>query len=253
MQALGLIETKGLVAAIESADAMLKAADVNILEKMYVGGGLVSIAVTGDVAAVKAAVEAGAAAVGMLNSTLLISQHVIPRPHEYLEDTIISSKLLKDMDIPTAASAEIESAAEIIKEETAEAPAKVIEEEAVKVPSEVVKEETAEAPVEVIKEQAFQAEDAAVESFENDEVVLSGDTTPSLEMDLSKLHNRKDVDKILSECGLENTIKLLSKLKVIELRNLARKYRNFGIKGRSISKAGKQLLITEFKKFYGYN
>ena len=72
MQSLGLIETKGLIAAIESADAMLKTSNVNILEKTYVGGGLVSIAVTGDVAAVKAAVEAGAAAVKNINVTLLI-------------------------------------------------------------------------------------------------------------------------------------------------------------------------------------
>lgn len=92
MQALGLIETKGLLAAVEGADAMLKAANVNLIEKTLVGGGLVTMAVTGDVGAVKAAVEAGAAAVEQLKSELLISQHVIPRPHGELNGTIFGSE-----------------------------------------------------------------------------------------------------------------------------------------------------------------
>lgn len=96
MQALGLIETRGLVAAVESADAMLKAAEVKLLEKTIVGGGLVSITVAGDVGAVKAAVDAGAAAVEQLNKNALVSQHVIPRPHESLEEIIILEKPLSD-------------------------------------------------------------------------------------------------------------------------------------------------------------
>jgi microcompartment protein CcmL/EutN len=88
MQALGLIETKGLLVAIESADAMLKSADVTLLEKAYVGGGLVSIIVTGEVAAVQAAVDAGVAAVCQVNRSLLISQHVIPRPQDEVASLI---------------------------------------------------------------------------------------------------------------------------------------------------------------------
>ena len=98
MQALGLIETRGLVAAVESADAMLKAAEVKLLEKTIVGGGLVSITVAGDVGAVKAAIEAGAAAVDQLNKNALVSQHVIPRPHESLEAIIILEKPLLDAE-----------------------------------------------------------------------------------------------------------------------------------------------------------
>ncbi|MDR1773155.1 MAG: BMC domain-containing protein, partial [Hungatella sp.] len=71
MQALGFIETKGVLVAIEAADAMLKAADVSLLEKTKVGGGLVAVTVTGDVAAVKAAVDAGAAAVERINDAAL--------------------------------------------------------------------------------------------------------------------------------------------------------------------------------------
>ena len=70
MQALGMIETKGTLAAVEAADAMLKAADVALLEKTKVGGGLVTVTVTGGVAAVTAAVDAGAAAVERLGSDL---------------------------------------------------------------------------------------------------------------------------------------------------------------------------------------
>lgn len=95
MQALGLIETKGLVAAVDSADAMLKAAEVTLIEKTYVGGGLVSIIVSGDVAAVKAAVEAGVAAVTQMNKELLVSQHVIPRPNQELHHLI---RLVKPND-----------------------------------------------------------------------------------------------------------------------------------------------------------
>lgn len=90
MEALGMIETKGLLAAIESADAMLKAAEVRLLERTFVGGGLVTITITGDVAAVKASIDAAAAAVSRLGAELLVSQHVIPRPHVELGETIIS-------------------------------------------------------------------------------------------------------------------------------------------------------------------
>lgn len=79
MQALGFIETKGVLVAIEAADAMLKAADVSLLEKTKVGGGLVAVTVTGDVAAVKAAVDAGAAAVERINAAALVTRHVIAR------------------------------------------------------------------------------------------------------------------------------------------------------------------------------
>lgn len=76
---LGMVETKGLVGAIEAADAMVKAANVNLVGKEQVGGGLVTVMVRGDVGAVKAATDAGAAAAERVGE--LISVHVIPRPH----------------------------------------------------------------------------------------------------------------------------------------------------------------------------
>ena len=79
-QALGMIETKGLVASVEAADAMVKAANVTLIGKVHVGGGLVTVMVRGDVGAVTAATDAGAAAAERVGD--LISVHVIPRPHE---------------------------------------------------------------------------------------------------------------------------------------------------------------------------
>ncbi|WP_371363799.1 Propanediol utilization protein PduA [Sporomusa rhizae] len=82
-EALGLIETKGLVGAIEAADAMVKAANVHLIGRELVGGGLVTVMVRGDVGAVKAATDAGAAAAQRVGE--LISVHVIPRPHGDVE------------------------------------------------------------------------------------------------------------------------------------------------------------------------
>ena len=82
-QALGMIETKGLVGAIEAADAMVKAANVTLIARVILGGALVTVFVRGDVGATKAAVDAGAAAADRVGE--LISTHVIPRPHEEVE------------------------------------------------------------------------------------------------------------------------------------------------------------------------
>ena len=84
--ALGMIETKGLVGAIEAADAMTKAANVELVGYEKIGSGLVSVMVRGDVGAVKAAVEAGAAAASRVGE--IVSTHVIPRPHADTEALI---------------------------------------------------------------------------------------------------------------------------------------------------------------------
>ena len=78
-----MVETRGLVAAIEAADAMVKAANVRLVSKEQVGGGLVSVIVRGDVGAVRAATDAGAEAAAKVGE--LVSAHVIPRPHEDVE------------------------------------------------------------------------------------------------------------------------------------------------------------------------
>jgi ethanolamine utilization protein EutM len=83
MIALGMVETRGLVGSIEAADAMVKAANVTLIGSEYTGGGYVTVMVRGDVGAVKAATDAGAAAAKRVGE--LVSAHVIPRPHEEVE------------------------------------------------------------------------------------------------------------------------------------------------------------------------
>jgi len=93
MEALGLIETKGLVAAIEAADAMVKTANVVLTGKEFIGAGYVTISVRGDVGAVQAATEAGAAAARRVGE--LVSVHVIPRPHEEAEKILPGARPVK--------------------------------------------------------------------------------------------------------------------------------------------------------------
>src|SRR5437867_12712671 len=90
MEALGMVETKGLVALVEASDAMIKAANVTLLGWQKIGSGLVTALVVGDVAAVKAAVDAGAAAAGRVGE--VIGVQVIPRPHEDVSSVLPKSK-----------------------------------------------------------------------------------------------------------------------------------------------------------------
>jgi len=92
-EALGLVETHGLVAMIEAADAMVKAANVTVVGWEKIGSGYVTVLVRGDVAAVRAATDAGAAAARRVGE--LIAVHVIPRPHPSLEDVLPIGKAAK--------------------------------------------------------------------------------------------------------------------------------------------------------------
>lgn len=210
MQALGLLETKGLIAAVEGADIMVKAADVSILEKSYVGGGLVTITITGDVGAVKASIEAGIAAVKKLGSEFLISNHVIPRPHNEL-GMIIETKTIQE------------------REETKEDST---------TDTDIIKNDT---PLEDNTE--------SITTVISEESELVDDENLIIVNDISKFH-KEDVDKLVQENGLEETIATLGKLKVTMLRNLAREYNKFEIVGRQISKANKNVLIEKFKLYY---
>ena len=137
MNALGMIETKGLVGSIEAADAMLKAANVTLTSKTHVGGGLVTVMVRGDVGAVKAAVDAGAAAAERVGE--LISVHVIPRPAEDVEHIL---------DPLTQAGPEPAPEPEPDPEPSASEPAPETQPEAVpaKEPAEAAPEEEEEDP-----------------------------------------------------------------------------------------------------------
>ncbi|MHB8276888.1 MAG: BMC domain-containing protein [Candidatus Humimicrobiaceae bacterium] len=88
--AIGLIETKGFVGSVEAADAMVKAADVNIIGSKQTGGGFITVIIEGDVAAVKTAVVEGALAAKRVGE--LVSVHVIPRPHSEVDEILPGSK-----------------------------------------------------------------------------------------------------------------------------------------------------------------
>ncbi len=228
MQALGLIETKGLLASIEAADTMVKSADVSIIEKTYVGGGLVTIAVTGDVGAVKAAIEAGVAAVKNLNEEALVSEHVIPRPHEELESIIGSKSSVETQEV-------------LVSDEKVEEPEEIQETQQI---------QDAE-DLEVVEE---------IQETEDIEEIEEIQNSDALDNDLDKLHkgslenlHKDDVDNLVIKNGIEKTVLILSKLKVVKLRNLAREYKDFGITGRVISKAGKNQLLAKFKLYYEKN
>ena len=94
LEALGMVETKGLVGSIEAADAMVKSANVVLVGKEYIGAGFVTVMVRGDVGAVKAATDAGAAAARRVGE--LVAVHVIPRPHTEVE------KILPPVEEPSA-------------------------------------------------------------------------------------------------------------------------------------------------------
>ena len=226
MQSIGLIETKGLLAAIEAADAMVKSADVNIVEKTYVGGGLVTIIVTGDVGAVKAAIEAGVAAVKKLDQESLVSEHIIPRPHEELKSIIGYDTLVEVLEVPSSDKDK--------KDVYEEKENKDVEE--IKETKDI--EETKDKDIEETEDKSKKEQD----NFDTDLEKL-------YKVSLENLH-KSDVDNLVSKDGIEKTILILSKMKVVKLRNLAREYKDFVITGRTISKAGKNLLITKFKLHY---
>lgn len=130
MQALGMIETKGLIGAIEAADAMTKAANVTLIGKEKVGSGLITVMITGDIGAVKAAVDAGAAAAEQVGH--LVGVHVIARPHDEIENILKKEVVEKEV---------IEETIEEVIEEIVEVTPDIISEEIIEEIEEKAQEE----------------------------------------------------------------------------------------------------------------
>ncbi|MBQ0079416.1 MAG: BMC domain-containing protein [Eubacterium sp.] len=212
MEALGMIETYGLVPSIEAADAMLKAAEVRLLERTFVKGGLVTITVTGDVAAVKASVDAGAAAAARLGENALRTQHVIPRPHVEIGEQIVNPIPLAELKAQEEeADDEEEGPSTGLTEET-----KTEEEPAQTVENAVEEPAPAPAPVKV----------------DADELC------------------KEVIDALVAEQGIDAAMDIVGKTKVVKLRTIAREYDGLGIAGREISKANKSVILEEIKKYY---
>lgn len=210
MQAIGMIETKGLLATIEAADAMVKSANVNILEKVYIGGGYVSVTVTGDVGAVKSAVDAGVSAVNRLGDNILVSHHVIARPHYELESIIETKPAIERLEESIEETVSCEIVEEAIKEEINDN----IEEE-------------------IISE--------ALEEVETLEVVNN-----SMDLEFTK----EELDKLVEEKGLDEAFEILGNLKVSKIRKLAKEFKNIDITSKAISKEDKDSLLIRLRNYY---
>ncbi len=211
--ALGLIETKGLIGAIEAADAMVKTANVKLISKEKISAGLVTVKIVGEVAAVQAAVEAGAAAAQRVSQ--LISAHVIPRPDDQLEDIIYSENKFDSFEQKNITNEEILDNPTLFEQ-------KNFSEEIQKsnVKKKAAENENAKSRLEELKKEAI--EELSKTEFENE-----------------------TKEKIVKEVPSEEE---LSKLNVHKLRHLARSFENFPIKGREISRANREELIAYFNQ-----
>lgn len=232
--ALGLIETKGLIGAIEAADAMVKAANVKLISKEKITAALVTVKIIGEVAAVKSAVDAGAAAAQRVSQ--LVSAHVIPRPDDQIEEIIYypeikveKQKEKETVDIPTSVVKEVEKEEE--KLEIIESPqVEEIEKQ------ESLFESVTDKPKK--KERASQSKSSVASSRIDD---LKNEAISELEKESESDFEIASVDSIPSK-------EELSELNVHKLRHLARAFENFPIKGRQISRANREELIEHFDK-----
>ncbi len=218
MQALGMIETKGLIGSIEAADAMVKAANVTLIGKEHIGGALVTVMVRGDVGAVKAATDAGAAAAQRVGE--LISVHVIPRPHMEVESILPHCPEGPDGDDDGPQEPEPEGA-----------------EEAVTEPQEPEKRtEPEQAPVEETEAPAEQAENAAPEAEET--AVADNPMT------------RQKLEAIFQSEGIEQAMSEITFLRLAELRELAKEYPEHTLTDRNLRRIAKGELLEAFRAFY---
>ncbi len=227
-----MVETKGMIGSIEAADAMLKAADVSLCEQVLVGSGLVTVIVEGDVGAVKAATDAGAAAAQRVGE--LSSVHVIPRPDSQLDGIAIHRPGGNEPDPeptpdPTPDTDEKEAEKEPVmlaekKEGAAEAVSSETVEELPKL--EVVK------PAEPKKPAVVKAETKETEAKADEDV------SPAT------------VDGWFHALEFDEALEMVKKIPVVKLRKVAREISDFGITGRKVSKAGKGQLLDEFRKYY---
>ncbi len=211
MQALGFIETRGLIAAIEGADAMLKAAEVRLVERTFVKGGIVTITVTGDVAACRASVDAAASAVARMGGTIL-STHVIPRPHESLDGSMIGS-----VD-PVWEQEEIENTEDKLEEAFEEEP-------------ETADEETS-------KEEPEAAGEEKPDQNPESEAKKAG-------------ANRAYVESTVETDGIDKAISVLKRSRTAEIREmLLGEYPETNLNSESAANMTKREMLDWLKDFY---
>lgn len=227
--ALGLIETKGLIGAIEAADAMLKAANVKLVSKEKITAALVTVKIIGETAAVKSAVDAGAAAAQRVGQ--LVAAHVIPRPDDQIEDLIYYPSLTTGIQRE-----------EIVKKEKPVKEKTIVRE---------VADEKAEEESLFDGTEKEVAETIPLKRRGRPRKEKSESQAPS-RLDSLRKEALKEIGKIEGEKQLTSgeipSNEQLSELNVHELRHLARSFDNFPIKGRQISRANREELIEHFEK-----
>ncbi len=253
--ALGLIETRGLVAAIEAADAMAKASNVTIVGKEKSTAALVTIKIVGEVAAVKSAIEAGAYAAGKIGE--LISTHIIPRPSEEIVSLIYSSKkIISDYQKENVKKKNRKNKRKATEQSFFDELA-VDDNRQHNIPS-TNDSQTSEDSISVldVNQDSFKEEFADVEievsSEENEENNFAESSNipksedKSSNVDNSDFENTDD-EQIAEDNKPAYKMENLEILNVHQLRKKARDFPNFPIKGREISKANRGVLLDYFK------
>lgn len=211
--ALGLIETKGLIGAIEAADAGTKAANVKLISKELATGALVLIKFEGEVAAVKSAVDAASAAAQRVGQ--LVSAHVIPRPDDQIDDIIYESKIPKE-ESPSPKTVK----KTVKKDQTIVDNTSLFDSQSDEIKEEIDGEEIPQEEIELEAEETEKEQEAVIEKKADKSADLKS-IPPLSELEILNVH---------------------------QLRKLARSFENFPIKGRDISKANRGTLLDYFKK-----
>ena len=222
-KALGMVETRGLVASIEAADAMVKSAKVTIVGKERAQAGLITIMVIGETAAVTSAVDAGAAAAQRVGE--LVSTHVIPRPDDQLSFIIpggdSEKAVRKEKPKPVIKTVTVKKE-KPVKEKISPEPAKKILPE-----------------IEIEEEIEIKETSSTIDRLRKE----------ALGKDVAKKEKEKKVKSGKSKSDVESTLPMgeLEVLNVHQLRRLARSTEGFPIQGRDISRANRGLLLDYFK------
>jgi microcompartment protein CcmL/EutN len=226
-KALGLVETRGLVAAIEAADAMVKAANVTLVGKETTNPALITIKIVGETAAVRSAVDAGSAAAKRVG--VLVSTHIIPQP----DDQMIA--LLPEIKDSPERKPKVEK-------EVPEKKEKVVTPAVKSIPGEEIKvEEKEESKKEEIKEETKISVDASdTISRLRKEALGTEEETEKKEKEKPKTSTSKKAKIKMEEVEILN---------VHQLRRFARGVEGFPIQGREISRANRKELLDYFKKF----
>ena len=243
--ALGLIETQGLVGAIEAADVMVKSANVKLVSKEKITAGLVTIKIVGEVAAVKSAVDAGAAAAQRVGQ--LVSAHVIPRPDDQISE-LITSTIAKTKEEKKKVGDDENTILKNIQIEKIDTPTekpKVSEKAGSEVNSQLDTEPKLKRKSSTKKTHEGIAGTSRLAELRNEAISEMG--VEKDETDVGKQENMLESNKDETTIEIPSTEEL-AELNVHKLRHLARSVSNFPIKGRKISMANGDELRELFEQ-----